>query len=47
MFLWCKGELPDELEGIKGSKFGVDDLYFRLNIGCSDIIFNKFIELYE
>lgn len=47
MFLWCRSKIkPKGIKFINGSEFGVSDDYFRINIGVSDEIFNKFIKLY-
>jgi aspartate/methionine/tyrosine aminotransferase len=47
MFLWCKGECPEELQCVPGSELGMkEDGFFRLNIGCSDETFDRFMELY-
>jgi aspartate/methionine/tyrosine aminotransferase len=45
MFLWAKGKCPEDVLHMKGSNFKSTDDYFRLNIGCSQKNFNKFIEL--
>lgn len=47
MFLLAKGEIPKELNALKGSAMGLSDEYFRLNIGCSQEIFENFINLYK
>jgi len=43
MFLWAKGKCPSNIINLNGSLLGSTDKYFRLNVGCSTKIFNKFI----
>lgn len=45
MFLWCKGEVPPGIVGINGKYFGDSEDKFRLNIGCSEEEFEKFVEI--
>lgn len=47
MFLWCEGEIPGHVEGIRGDRFGDSIKKFRLNIGCSSYDFAKFVGHYE
>lgn len=46
-FAWCKGKKPNNIEALMGSKFGMTDEYFRLNMGVSEETFNEFINLYK
>lgn len=46
MFLWAKGEIPDHVNGLKGSLFGATDDHFRLNMGCSRTSFFQFLDQY-
>ena len=45
MFLWAKGECPKEILALSGELLGASADFFRLNIGCSQAIFNKFIKI--
>lgn len=47
MFLWAKGKCPDNIKHIKGSDLKSTDDYFRLNIGCTEEDFIKFIESFN
>lgn len=47
MFLWCKGECPEDLIGMNGEHFGVSKEYFRLNLGTSTNNIIKLKEMYE
>ena len=44
MFAWCYGKPPTDIKYVKGSDCGMSDRYFRLNIGCSNKIFRKFLK---
>lgn len=46
MFMWCKGNMPKKFKGLSGIHFGMDDTYFRLNIGCDNKTFTEFINEY-
>lgn len=45
MFLWAKGECPKEISSLNGQELGGTHDNFRLNIGCSERTFKKFIKL--
>lgn len=45
MFLWARGSCPKEIHCLSGELLGASDDFFRLNIGCSEQSFNKFIKL--
>lgn len=45
MFLWAKGKCPPEILGLNGEELGGTYENFRLNIGCSERTFKKFIKL--
>ena len=45
MFLWCQGKCPKGILHMTGDKFGSNNDYFRLNIGCSSEDFIKFLNL--
>lgn len=45
MFLWVKGTCPKEIQSLSGELLGASSDFFRLNIGCSQTTFNKFINL--
>lgn len=45
MFLWAKGKCPKEILSLSGELLGASDDFFRLNIGCSQSNFNKFLKL--
>lgn len=47
MFLWALGKPPENIKCMTGSFFGVSDDFFRLNIGCKEETFLKFIRLYN
>ena len=47
MFLYCKGECPKNIKGINGIEFSDSTENFRLNIGCSDKVFDQFVKQYE
>jgi len=44
MFIWAKGKCPDNINSINGILLGSSEDYFRLNIGCSNTSFNRFIK---
>lgn len=44
MFAWIKGKAPKEIIYIKGSDLGVSDDHFRVNIGCDNKTFRKFLK---
>jgi L-tryptophan--pyruvate aminotransferase len=45
MFLLAKGEIPKNIHVLLGSDMGLSDDYFRINVGCSNEIFNEFINM--
>jgi aspartate/methionine/tyrosine aminotransferase len=48
MFLWCKGVCPEGIDSVPGTAFGIFERdYFRLNIGCNDDTFDKFLEKFK
>lgn len=46
MFMWCKGEIPEDMNVVKGSLFGATDEYFRISVGVSDEIWEEFVRRY-
>jgi hypothetical protein len=46
MFLWAKGVCPKEILSLNGKEMNSTKDYFRLNLGCSEETFNRFINLF-
>jgi aspartate/methionine/tyrosine aminotransferase len=46
MFLWAKGVCPKEILSLNGKEMNSSKDYFRLNLGCSEETFNRFINLF-
>ena len=44
MFLWAKGECPNNIQSINGAFLGETSKHFRLNLGCSSSTFKSFID---
>lgn len=47
MFLWAEGECPDSIICLPGEALRGEKNQFRLNIGCSDETFAKFIQMFS
>lgn len=46
MFMWCKGEIPEGINAVKGSLFGATDEYFRISVGVSNEVWEEFVRRY-
>lgn len=43
MFMWCKGECPEDLTVVPGKLFGGPDDHFRISLGVSEETWQEFV----